>query len=42
MHVTEARNKKFKGQPWGDLIGLSTSQAFLQGTVGTLLDQKSL
>lgn len=37
MHATEARNKEFKGQPWRDLIGLSTSQAFLQGTVRTLL-----
>lgn len=42
MNATEARNKEFKGQPLGDFIGLRTSQAFLQGTVGTLLDQKSL
>lgn len=42
MHATEARNKEFKGQPLRDLIGLSTSQAFLQGTVRTLLGYKSL
>jgi len=29
MYAIEARNEEFKGEPWGDLIGLSTSQAFL-------------
>lgn len=33
MYATEARNKEFKGKQWGDLIDLSTSQTFLQGTV---------